>query len=431
MLSYRRWVPIALVMAIAMLFAGACSEDSSSTITPSPTTSPTTAPSSTSTTSPTANPSTTATPSSSATETAVPTDTPTETATEPSGELADDQVLRMVVPGEPDILDPTRSEFANDIAVIHNIFRGAFFYDEALALTPDMAAEIPTVENGGISADGLTYTIKLRDGLKWSDGQPLTAADFVYTIRRACSPDVASFYRDFFDLIVGCDEYQNAKGTEEAPLTPTDEELAALADAVGVTAPDETTVVITLKQQQPTFLNVMALHSAYPVRHDVVEADPEGWTEPGKIVGSGPFILTSWNHNQDMTFEQNPNWWGEPFTLQRMEWRIIEDETVEYAAYLNDELDWSAIPIETVDLVREDPELSQQNMTANELTVFALSSTTPRRRSITSTCGKRSRPPTTARHTSKRCVGVSAPPLMAGFRPECPATTTRSAKSTR
>jgi oligopeptide transport system substrate-binding protein len=278
----------------------------------------------------------------------------------------------MVVPGEPDIIDPQRADFAYSLAVIRQVFRGLLYYDGALNLIPDMAIEVPNTDNGGISADGLRYRFQLRDGLKWSDGTQLTAKDYVYALRRICSPDLVSLYRDFFDNIVGCDDYQNAKGTAEAPLTPTEAELSALRDAVGVRAPDDTTLIIRLRAPQPTFLQIMALAQAYPVRRAVVEAAPDTWTEPGTIVGSGPFILVSWNHQQDLAFERNPHWYGEPITLTRMEWRVLPDEGQAYNAYLSDEIDWSLIPIENVDLVRQDAELSQQNVTANELSVFAL-----------------------------------------------------------
>ena len=133
----------------------------------------------------------TATPSSIfPTATAIPTATTAPTATkppDPSGPL-----LRVNLGGEPGTLDPHLASSLLEFSVLRQLSEGLLGFDKNLQLTPQVASVVPTVGNGGISADGLTYTFKLRDGLIWSDGQPLTAEDFEFSFKRILSPDLSA-----------------------------------------------------------------------------------------------------------------------------------------------------------------------------------------------------------------------------------------------
>jgi oligopeptide transport system substrate-binding protein len=257
---------------------------------------------------------------------------------------ADQQVLRLRLQGEPATIDPQLSNQASEISVTRALFSGLFSYDENLDVIPNLAVVMPTIGNGGVSGDGLTYTIKLNPDAKWSDGQPVTAKDFVYGMKRALDPNLASSYSWFFYGLTGAAEYNSALGTPEEPLSPSEAELASLRDGIGVSAKDDHTVVYQLTQPNPSFLNLLALWTAFPVRQDVIEKNGDTWTEAETLVGNGAFTLSEWNHGEKMVLLPNPYWFGEAPGLARIEFYMIEDDVAAYQAYKADELDVVTVP---------------------------------------------------------------------------------------
>ena len=262
------------------------------------------------------------------------------------GQLApsEEQVLRLRISGEPKSIDPHQANFTPEISIAKQLFSALFRYDENLQVVPDMALELPTTENGGISRDGRTYTIKLRKDLKWSDGQALTAADIEYSFKRMLDPKLAAPYSGNFAAITGARDYSTALGTKAAPKSPTDADLAALRDAVGVVAKDERTVVFTLNSPSASFLNQLSLWAAAPVRTDIVERYGDTWTEAANIVGNGPFVLTEWLHDDHLTLAPNANWHLGKAILSRVTISVIEDEVAAFAAYQAGEVDVAPVP---------------------------------------------------------------------------------------
>jgi oligopeptide transport system substrate-binding protein len=255
------------------------------------------------------------------------------------------QVLDLRIDGEPQTLDPALAAFANDTSLAKLLFSGLFTYDEDLQIVANLAAEVPTGDNGGISADGLTYTVTLRDNLTWSDGTPLTAADFVYSLKRALDPRLAAPFAGFYGSIAGAPEYIGALGNPEKPNEVSDEQFAALADALGVEATGDTTLVYTLSSPNPSFLNILALPTAFPVKQSVVEQVGPAWTEAGSLVGNGPFVLQDWQHDQGLTLGANQFWHEETPLLTAVNIQIIGDDTAAYAAYQAGELDVVSVPV--------------------------------------------------------------------------------------
>lgn len=150
---------------------------------------------------------------------------PTPVDTVVSKAPAADQVLRLRIQGEPKTIDPHLTNQASEISLTRALFSGIFTYDEDLSVVPNLAAEMPSIANGGISEDGLTYTIKIEADAKWSDGRPLMARDFVYSMHRALDPMVASTYASFFYSIAGAAAYNSALGTPDEPKTPSAAEI--------------------------------------------------------------------------------------------------------------------------------------------------------------------------------------------------------------
>jgi len=279
----------------------------------------------------------------------------------PSGEgLAPVQELRLNLGEEPVTIDPNLAFDGVSIGVVRQLYSGLLAFDEDLNLVPALASEVPSQSNGGISADGLTYTFKLREDAKWSDGQPITAADVEYSAKRLLDPETASSYAPVYFDIKGAAEYAMAMGDPENP-TPVDEAtLAGLRDAVGVEAVDEHTLRVTLVQPRYTVVYLAAIWPIYPLRQDIVEGLGDAWTEPGKHVSSGPFVLSEWVHNDHMTLTPNPYWYGEQPKIQKLVLKMIGDPNAAYAAYLNDELDVVAVPPSNIKSAEGDSNLSQQ-----------------------------------------------------------------------
>lgn len=283
------------------------------------------------------------------------------------------QVLRLRLGSDPRTIDPHLASTATDTTVVKPLFAGLFTYDQNLNVVPNLARGVPSSENGGISRDGLTYTIDLRKDAKWSDGKPVTANDFVYSLQRALDPKLASPYASFLYSIEGAREYNTALGTANAPKNPSDAELAALRDRLGVHANDDYTLVYRLREPDPSFLNRLALWTAYPVRKDVVEQHGARWTEPANFVGNGPFKLARWDREQRLVLEPNPYWFGEKVALTRLELIIIADEAAAYAAYLADELDVAPVPAAARrEVSSPGSPLHPQFRRVNELATFAL-----------------------------------------------------------
>ena len=169
-------------LLMAMLVA-ACGGDATAT----PTTAPTAVPTSTPVPTDTPAPTTTMAPTAVPTNTPVPTSTPAPTPTP-----VVPQELVANIGAEPGSLDPQTALVANEHSVVRQLLQGLFRFKADLSLEPLVAAEIPSVGNGGVSEDGLTYTIKLRDDVTWSDGLRVTAGDFVYSLKRLFDPQVGS-----------------------------------------------------------------------------------------------------------------------------------------------------------------------------------------------------------------------------------------------
>src|SRR5688500_13413753 len=130
----------------------------------------------------------------------------------PSGRAAV-QEFRFNIGGEPPAMDPQYASWDGSIAILTQLFTPLLSFDERLQVVPAVAREVPSTANGGISSDSKTYTFKLRDDVKWSDGRPLTAKDFEYGVRRLFDPDKGAEYASFYFAIVGAEDYFMAKGT--------------------------------------------------------------------------------------------------------------------------------------------------------------------------------------------------------------------------
>ena len=296
---------------------------------------------------------------------ATPTTRPAPTVVQASPTPTVKQELRVNLGAEPKSLDPQLATSLPEWSVIRQVFRGLLGFKPDLSLESVVATEVPTVENGGISVDGLVYTFRLREDVTWSDGKEVTAGDFAYGIKRLLDPEVAAPYSFLYLSIEGGQEYNTAV---EADIST----RQTLRDAVGIEALDEHTLRITLASPNPTFLQKMALVNVYPVRQDVIESSGDEWTEAGNYIGNGPYTMTEWVHQDHITLEINPSFWGARPKLDRIVFRMISDTNSELAAYRSNELELARVPPGTEAATLANPVLGQEVLRSSDLFTFGL-----------------------------------------------------------
>lgn len=265
-----------------------------------------------------------------------------------TAKLADKQVLRINLGQEPPTLDPTMAEDSSAISVLDSVQQGLVKFKHDLTVEPALA------EKWEVSPDGKTITFKLRDGIKYSDGQPIKAGDFVYSWKRLLNPNTAAPYNSLLGDIVGATEYMTAK-------VPTDTaKLPDLEKKLGFSAPDDKTFKVELKGPSTYFLTICAMWNTVPLRKDVIEKHKDKWTEPQNYVSTGPFKIKAWEHQARIVLVPNEYYWGKKPTLQEIQIGMIGEEKAELEAFKAGELDiCNRIPSADVPAVKADPELSK------------------------------------------------------------------------
>jgi len=250
-------------------------------------------------------------------------------------------------------LDPQLAEDGVSINFIENLFVHLTNFDS------DTAAIVPEAATSwDISADGLIYTFTIRTDIPWVNynistgettqevdqhGRPrfVTAHDFVYGIRRACSSDTGSYFSSIISPnIVGCEDllyyYEDAENIHDE-----------MVDAIGVSAPDDGTLVIELPFPAAYFLSMTPMWTMAATPSWAIEAHGVGWTEPGKIVTNGRYMLENLDHDVGHSLVRNPLIpadMGGGGNIERFETSFVPDDDAGYALWLNNEVETAHIP---------------------------------------------------------------------------------------
>ena len=203
----------------------------------------------------------------------------TGATTEEGGAEAAEQVITVNWGTEPPSLDPGLASDVTSANILLNIMDPLVKLDDDLKPVPAAAESFETSE------DGKTVTFVLRDDLKWTNGDPVTAQDFEYSWKRTVSPELGADYAYQFYGIVGAQEYNSCD--------PKKDNCDALADKMGVKAVDDKTLEVKLTSPQPWFIQQSAHPSFLAVPQKTVEKFGDKWTEPANIVTNGPFKLDS------------------------------------------------------------------------------------------------------------------------------------------
>ena len=245
--------------------------------------------------------------------------------------------LNINIGTEPPTLDWSLATDVTSFTIIINLMDGLAAFDENYRPRPALA------ESWRISEDERTYTFRIRDGVLWTDGKPLVAGDFLYSWKRILTPETAGDYAYFLYDVENAEEFNSGKIRDFS--------------RVGVKAPDDRTLVVTLKRPRAYFLSVVTFMSTFPMRRDVVERHGPEWTEAANIVTLGPYALRRWKHHNEILLEEHEGYWGERAkSAEKVKMIMNENPVSALALYESGELDFldsKGIPLLEVPRLRK------------------------------------------------------------------------------
>ena len=214
---------------------------------------------------------------------------------------------------DPDSLDPQRARSNEAQTILRDLCEGLTTLDKTAAVAPGAATEWTT------SPDGKTYTFKLRPDARWSNGDRVVAADFVAALRRLVDPATASGYAQFIDVVVNASDIVAGKKPPET---------------LGVTAPDDSTVVIQLTNPAPYLPQLLSHTSTCPVHRPTLAAHGDAFARPGIMVGNGAFVLQEWVPNAHILATRNHYYWNDSHTrLDAVKYLLVADDSAELTRY--------------------------------------------------------------------------------------------------
>jgi oligopeptide transport system substrate-binding protein len=219
---------------------------------------------------------------------------------------------------DPDSLDPQKARGFEAQSVLRDLCEGLTTLDKHAAVAPGVAS------TWGASPDGRTYVFKLRPEARWSNGELLVAADFVAALERLVDPATGSGYAGYIDVIV------NAADITAGRKPPR---------LLGVTAPDDSTVVIQLATAAPYLPTLLSHPATCPVHRPTLAQHPEGFARPGVMLSNGAFVLKEWVQGSYILAARNHAYWNDAATrLDAVKYLLIPDENAELARYRGGEL---------------------------------------------------------------------------------------------
>ena len=273
---------------------------------------------------------------------------PSEAAAAPTG---DQITLRLATVSEPSTLDPNLAQDYFSITPIEQMFLGLTNLNNVTSeIEPELA------ESWTVSDDGTVWTFKLRQDAMWSDGNPVTAKDIEYSVKRAVMPETASPYAFVLYAV------KNAAAINQTVI-PTD---TYDIDSLGVKALDDYTVEFTLEAPAAYFESISSMWTLRPLPSWAIEEFGDAWTDPANIVVNGPYKLVEWRPGEKLIYEKNPGYFkADEVQIDRFEVSLITDQFTEVALYEAGDLDVAgesaaSLPAEEVARILADPVLSAE-----------------------------------------------------------------------
>lgn len=249
-------------------------------------------------------------------------------------ELAEVQELSVNNGTEPESIDPHKTSGLAEANIIRQQLVGLVTTDANGKTIPAMALSWDNVDNK-------EWTFKLRDA-KWSNGDPVTAEDFVYAMRRLVNPDTAAPYASYLvdARVLNADKIVSG----EMPV-----------DSLGVEAIDDKTLKITLSEPVPYFVDMLFHTSTFPVHKATVEKFGDKWTQPENIVVNGPYKLSSWRVNDEIVLTRNPSYFDDANTkINTVKILPISDSKAAIARYKAGDIDVVGVPGELLESMQKE-----------------------------------------------------------------------------
>ncbi len=245
--------------------------------------------------------------------------------------LADKQVFRMNIVSEPPSLDPGTAQDNASFTVLIGM------YDGLTRLNKDGKAEKTIAKSWDISEDKKTWTFHLRDDVKWSNGDKVTAHDFEYAWKRALDPKLASPYAYQLYYLVGAEDYNSGKTKDPG--------------TIGVKALDDTTLEVHLVNPTPYFDSLVSFFTYYPLDEKAIGSNPNWAADAKTMVTNGPFLLDQWNHNDTIVLKKNPDYYdAKNVKLSEVDMSMVQEASTEMNMFNTGQLDWNGSPVGEVPL---------------------------------------------------------------------------------
>lgn len=279
-----------------------------------------------------------------------------------AGEKAEGPELNWNLGTDPPTVDPALVTDTTSAQVIQALFLGLTdFDDETMEVVPRLATD------WDVSDDGLVWTFDMRDDVYWVDYDPesgktekmdkVTAHDVEYAVKRTINPDTASGNAHVNYII------ENAAAVNQGE--------SADLDSIGVEALDDYTVQFTLERPAGYFPAIAGMGINRPVPRETIEEHGNEWTKVTNIVTNGPYCLDTWEHDDKMVFVKNSHYYAaDEVQIVRVNCVMITEDSTAFAMYENDELDVQAPPLEDMDRVKADPQLSEELYIAPDLCTY-------------------------------------------------------------
>lgn len=247
--------------------------------------------------------------------------TPAIAANPPAGaQLAEQQQIVRHIKDEPASLDPLKAVGLPEIQVIRDLFEGLTNQDAQGKIVPGVA-------QSWSSSDNKTWVFTLRNNARWSNGDPVTAQDFVYSWQRLVDPKNSSAFAWF----AGLSGIQNAAAITKGEMTP---------DKLGVVAQSKNQLKVTLDRPVPWFPALVANVALFPVPQKIIAQQGDSWTSPGKLVGNGAYQLSERVVNEKIVLTRNPHYWDDAHSvLTKVTFVPINEESSATKRYRSNDVD--------------------------------------------------------------------------------------------
>ena len=257
---------------------------------------------------------------------------------------AEEFELNVNIASEPESIDPALNTAVDGAVMINHMFEGLYkWIDDGNGVAKLVLGQAESVD---VNAEKTVYTFKIRENAKWSDGQAVTASDFVYSWQRLVDPATAADYCYMADILLNANEIMAGEKDKRE---------------LGVKAIDEHTLEVTLHTPCPYFEEIMAFPSLMPVRQDMIEKGGDQWTfDLSTYVGNGPYKMESWEHNSKIRLVKSENYYDyAKLGPNAINFALMDDANAIYAAFNSGQLNFiEEVPVAEIPTLVEQGKLN-------------------------------------------------------------------------